>query len=475
MCSAGLLLKATPVEVSKGHKPHSRLQQKCLDLANTLPPLTESQRKWARNKMSGLGFYVTRGRGGNNSCIWCQECGQMDVVGLPPLALALKIKNTNSHVCSKCGRRLEVKDWTPRWDHKHDIEHDFHFAIVTTCEGMQVVRMFNWHQYNIMGSDTINHVFEVFQVWFGPNKGKNVIISKQYTRGFYYFRWHMHSEWKVKSNAPTGGYTYEDVYSLDNIYIYPRAKILPILRRNGWSNKMFKMRTGPVDIWRGLLADPAIEGLAKTHQYSVIDYWFRQGGPRRDKSQWLSIIRICNRRKYIIKDASMWFDYIDLLEYFHKDTHNAHYVCPADLKKEHDRLVNKKDRIEKARELARKVAEAEKFEAQYKKHRGMFFGICFGDNNIVVTVICSVKEMAEEGTMMHHCVYANGYYDHKRHPDSLILSAKDKDGNRLETVEVSTKTWKIVQSRGKMNAKTEYHDQIVSLVRKNMGLLMKAA
>ena len=475
MCSAGLLLKATPVEVSKGRKPHSKLQQKCLDLANTLPPLTESQRKWARSKMSGLGFYVARGRGGKNSCVWCQECGQMDVVGLPPLALALKIKNTNSHVCSKCGRRLEVKDWTPRWDYKHDIEHDFHFAIVTTCEGMQVVRMFNWHQYNIMGSDTINHVFEVFQVWFEPNKGKNVIISKQYTRSCYYFRWHMHSEWKVKSNAPTGGYTYEDVYSLDNIYIYPRAKILPILRRNGWSNKMFKMRTGPVDIWRGLLADPAIEGLAKTHQYSVIDYWFRQGGPRRDKSQWLSIIRICNRRKYIIKDASMWFDYIDLLEYFHKDTHNAHYVCPADLKKEHDRLVNKKDRIEKARELARKVAEAEKFEAQYKKHRGMFFGICFGDNNIVVTVICSVKEMAEEGTMMHHCVYANGYYDHKRHPDSLILSAKDKDGNRLETVEVSTKTWKIVQSRGKMNAKTEYHDQIVSLVRKNMGLLMKAA
>lgn len=71
MCSAGLLLRSTPVEVSKGRKPHTKLQQKCLDLAKTLPPLTEAQKKWARCKMSGLGYYVTRGRKGKHSCIWC--------------------------------------------------------------------------------------------------------------------------------------------------------------------------------------------------------------------------------------------------------------------------------------------------------------------------------------------------------------------------------------------------------------------
>lgn len=475
MCSAGLLLKATPIEVSKGRKPHTKLQQKCLDLADTLPPLTEAQKKWARSKMAGHGFYVTRGRGGKHSCIWCQECGQMDEVGLPPLAVALKIKKTKSHVCSKCGRKLEVRDWTPRWDHRHDVEHDFNFAIVTVCEGMQVVRMFDWHQYNTLGSDTIDHVFEVFQVWFDPNKGKKVIISKQYTRSWYHFRWHMHSEWKVKSNAPTGGYTYNDVYSLENKWIYPKAKILPILRRNGWKDKMFNMRTSPITIWRGLLDDPAVEALAKIGQYSVLDYWFGTGSSRKDKSQWMQMVKICSRHHYVIKDASMWFDYIDLLEYFHKDTHSPHYICPEDLQHEHDRLLVRKTQIEKAEDLKRKIAQAEKYEKQYKKHRGMFFGICFGNDDIVVTVICSVKEMAEEGTMMHHCVYANGYYDHKRHPDSLILSAKDKEGNRLETVEVNTKTWKVVQSRALQNGTSKYHDEIVKLVEKNIGLFKKAA
>lgn len=476
MCSAGLLLKSTPIEVSKGRKPHTKLQQKCLDLVNTLPPLTEAQQKWARSKMAGLGFYVTRGRGGKHSCIWCQECGQMDEVGLPPLAVALKIKETKTHVCSRCGRKLEVRDWVPRWDHRHEAEHDFNFAIVTTCEGMQVVRMFNWHQIASMGSDTVNHIYEVYQIWFEPNKGKKVILSKDYTRSWYHFRWHMYSEWKVKQHnaSSTGYYSYEDVYSLENKYIYPRAKILPILKRNGWSNRMFRMRTSPVDLWRGLLKDPAIEALAKTGQYNVIDYWFGTGGHFKDKSVWMPIVRICNRHNYIVNDASMWFDYIELLEYFHKDTRNPHYACPENLKHEHDRLMDKKTRIEKAEKLKRQIAQAEKYEKQYKKYRGMFFGICFGNDDIVITVICSVKEMAEEGTMMHHCVYANGYYDHKRHPDSLILSAKDKEGHRLETIELNTKTWKVLQSRGLQNGTTPFHDQIVKLVEKNIGLFKKA-
>lgn len=468
MCSASLLL-SSPVEKSKGRKPHTKLQQKCLDLADTIPPITENQIKWARSKMKSLGYYVTRGRGGKKSCVWCQECGQMDIVGVPPAKEAVKVNKTKKHVCSRCGRKLEVHEWRPRWNHRHEAEHDFEFAVVTTCDGMQVVRKFNWHQNNTLGSDTINHIYEVFQVWFEPNKGKQVILSKQYTRSWYHFRWFMYGEWKVKPNTPTGGYTYNDVYSLDNVFVYPRAKILPILRRNGWNNKMLMLKTSPIDIWRGLLKEPIIESLAKNNQYNVIDHFF--SGCRLSNEKWIPILKVCNRHHYIIADASMWFDYIDLLEYFHKDTRNPYYVCPDNLKHEHDRLMDKKTRIEKAEQLKRQIAQAEQYERQYKKHIGKFFGICFGDEDIVITVIGSVKEMAEEGTMMHHCVFAAGYYDHKRHPDSLILSAKDKEGHRLETVEVNTKTFKVIQSRGLQNHPTLYHDRILKLMEKNMSKL----
>jgi hypothetical protein len=59
----------------------------------------------------------------------------------------------------------------------------------------------------------------------------------------------------------------------------------------------------------------------------------------------------------------------------------------------------------------------------------------------------------------------------QKHPDSLILSAKDRQGNRLETVEVNMKTWSIVQSRGLLNDPSERHDEIIELVKQNMNKL----
>ena len=62
-------------------------------------------------------------------------------------------------------------------------------------------------------------------------------------------------------------------------------------------------------------------------------------------------------------------------------------------------------------------------EEMYSRHKSRFFGICFGDDNILISVITSVADMYAEGEAMHHCVYTNGYY---KKPDSLILSARDR-------------------------------------------------
>lgn len=45
------------------------------------------------------------------------------------------------------------------------------------------------------------------------------------------------------------------------------------------------------------------------------------------------------------------------------------------------------------------------------------------------------------------------------------------DGKRIETVEVSLKTFHVVQSRGVCNFCTEYHDRIVALVEQNADLI----
>jgi hypothetical protein len=53
-------------------------------------------------------------------------------------------------------------------------------------------------------------------------------------------------------------------------------------------------------------------------------------------------IKICIRNNYQIKDATIWFDTVRLLDHFDKDLLSTKYVCPDDLHKAHNKLVAKK-------------------------------------------------------------------------------------------------------------------------------------
>ena len=90
------------------------------------------------------------------------------------------------------------------------------------------------------------------------------------------------------------------------------------------------------------------------------------------------------------------------------------------------------------------------------------------EDNLVICPLESITQFYQEGKAMHHCVYRNEYY---RQPECLILSAKDIEGNRLETIEVNLNTFEIVQSRAVYNGVSQYHDQIVKLMNKNMNLI----
>ena len=53
-------------------------------------------------------------------------------------------------------------------------------------------------------------------------------------------------------------------------------------------------------------------------------------------------------------------------------------------------------------------------------------------------------------------------------------SARDKKGNRIETIEVDIKNYKLVQSRGVCNLMSDRHEEIINLVNSNMYLIQKA-
>ena len=426
-------------------KPRTPIQQEVARLSERLPKLTATQRAYAFRHC--FKHYAIKRADGTNICTECGHSWKSE----HDLA-----DTVCGCTCPDCGMELEAL--RTRKSVFRDMEY---FSIVTTCKQYQVIRFFSVKSRYKAGKPAEYSVFEVVQRWIAPD-GKTTTVAR--LRGmslFYYDLWSEYSDMEVRKNQKFRA------YDIAPVCTYPRQRFIPELKRNGFKGDYHNIL--PYDLFTAILSDSRAETLLKAGQYAMLRYYIRSPF---DMGQYWASVKICIRNGYTIPDGSMWRDTIDLLRHFGKDTNSPKYVCPADLKAEHDKLVIKRNRQrehEQTEEQRRKAVEDEK---NYMKAKGMFFGLVFSDNLILVKVIESVEEMIEEGRLMHHCV--GGYHNRK---DSLILSATI-DGRRIETVEVSLKTFEVVQSRGVCNGNTEYHDRIIALVNDNINLIrqrMKAA
>ena len=331
-----------------------------------------------------------------------------------------------------------------------------YFSVVTTREGLQVIRYFLLERRVRGGQPARYECCEVMQRWIAPN-GKYATVARMRNMSWYYDVWRYATPLELRSEC----WLYNRM-SVERSY--PRRRLIPELRRTGLRYDLYA--EDPVGIFRYTLSQHHAETLLKIGCYDLFRYFCRAGG-RRIEDYWPSL-RICLRNGYRIDDAASWCDYIDMLSRLGKDVHNAHYVCPSDFRQAHDRCQTLLARIEAEEQVARRRAEYLEYEKQYQKAKGKYLGIAFSDGEIEVRVLQSVQEFIEEGKAMHHCV--ERYHDKS---DSLILSARIAD-RRVETVEVSLSRLQVVQSRGACNKNTEYHDRIVRLVNDNMSLVRTA-
>jgi hypothetical protein len=272
--------------------------------------------------------------------------------------------------------------------------------------------------------------------------------------GFYFDLWIFGSPMELRTN--------NNIYNQLPYCLYPKKKFIPELKRGGFNGNFHKV--SPFDYFTHLLSDNRCETLLKAGYTNLFSYFIYNS--RRLSDYWPSI-RIAIRNGYQIKDAGIWVDYLDNLRYFGKDLYSPRYVCSADLRREHDRYMKKRRRIiDREQQEVRRERNMEN-EKRYSEAKARFFGIEFTDGTILVRVIESVAELRIEGEKMHHCV--GSYYDKV---DSLILSATI-DGKRIETVEVSLSKLSVIQCRGVCNKNTQYHNNIIDLVNRNIPAIQQ--
>ncbi len=418
-------------------RPGTKLERRVDTLAASVKDLTPARREWGLSHIiPHYCIYRTRTRKAT-----CVNCGYT-------------WKEDSPKRCPRCGARLTL---LPDSRRRRFTERGY-YGIVQRVEEFTLVRIFYLYDSRKLGDPKVSSlVTEVLQHWIGED-GTDTIRALS-VAAFPYLRECPYSFASVLSIKRD---SYRNCYHhIEPDAYHPRMRFSEILRRNGFEGDFFGLY--PEDVFRHLISDNRFETLWKIGFYEMTGYYLYKGRERVVK-YWRQIM-LMHRNGASVRDIGIWFDYLELLEYFQRDIRNPRYLFPDDLDAEHDRLMERKRRIEARLELERRKRE-EKENLAVLEGKSRYFGITFGNDTFTVVVLKSLEEYRREGDLQHHCVYTNSYYGKK---DSLILSARRRDApdKPVETIEISLRTGKILQCFGACNRFTEYHDEIRELVSRN--------
>jgi DNA-directed RNA polymerase subunit RPC12/RpoP len=472
-------------------KPRTKRHFELLEISNTLPEITDAQKEYGlKNCMQHIAYRSKKTTG-------CLDCGHVWV----------SVHKIKTIVCPKCSTRLVIEDTKKK---KLDQMRKY-MSILDVRGEYQIVRIIELFSYHKIGEAPRTYVHEVVRQFFKPDCQMEVVALNRNLSGYCDS---FNGNLEIRD---TKGW-YGNKYDLWTDVVYPIMKVLPVYHRYGFKNKIDDMPY--YSLFKSIMRDSKAETLIKARQFGLLA--LRVGSRYSDIETFWGSVKICIRNKYFVpqKDRITWLDYLHLLKYFNKDLLNAKYVCPKNLNKEHNILSSKKmaivqhqrnwpdyvrlssyfnepvdesiknkviplqrrldsltarkkeidwERSEKQR-IDNEKKEMEKISAEqsaFINSKSVFFDITFTNGEITVSVLQSIDEFFAEGKSLKHCVFTNEYY---KRPDSLILSARIGDKS-IETIEISLKSMKIIQSRGWDNRPSVYNRAIISLVNKNLHLI----
>ncbi len=325
-------------------KPKTKLQTRCLELAAKLPPITRTQRNYAIGKMfRPLAIYSIRKRE-----VKCLNCGYVMPLEKSYIEACVEI---DCYDCFQCDRSMPMK---PLSEARHYYEERGLFSIITTKEDLQVIRTFNVRRINVpRNQPTEFTVDEVYQTWITINS-REVITGRPIIYSPFFLGWHTDRPMDIRrhNGNTTGAYIRDDIYDHTGHLFYKRTKVLPILKRNGWTSRLLRY-SGNVSMavaMRYLLTVPTAEMLVKTGQYDLFRYMLSR--ELRDIPM-LHAVHIANRNGYVVEDADIWLDMLQMAEELGMDTHNPKVVCPTDYIKVHNQIQARIERKRAKRTLRR--------------------------------------------------------------------------------------------------------------------------
>ena len=416
-------------------KPHTSIEKEVDKMIPWVQPLTNEQVENLSEKAFASDF-LTYAQKDKMTCMHCGET--FSVYG-------------DDMKCPHCGHTIKIEK---------SRKYTQHLAAYVCLsqqfnDDWQVFRYFQFHTRCRRGQKPRYDYFECWQKWLSSS-GEYVLAALPRQMGWIYDNWKRSSEITIKRSYRN--YCGNDYSSWPGYYTEVES-VIPNIRRNGFEGDSFDIPEW--ELFSGILNTPMIETLFKAGKYSMVKALI--GTKITDNI--MAAVKIMLRNHYVVTDARLWLDYIDIISKLNLDVHNAHYVCPDNLLMAHDEMHKRLERKVEVDKIELRREEALRQDEAYIKSHERFFDLDITNGILHVRPLKSVLEFLEEGTHMHHCVYDCGYYKKLNH---LILSAKI-NSKRIETVDVNLNTYEIEQSYGVQNKLTPFHDAIIGLVNEHMG------
>lgn len=425
-------------------KPRTKLEKEVTWLSShLLPPSMEQIEDAKEHLFDGLAYY-TKKHGYD-----CMECGHRFRV---PVSYTEGLNVT----CPHCHKMLSVE----RARKLRDSEIKYYMLMQTVWHDDReiiVQRLFEIRKHMKRLEPASYSLRDVAEYYTAD--GEQVCLGIPLGQ---FGRWNYQTPMSVRHPQKYASYyggSYRS-YQFDPDYVAIES-VASVLTRNGFCNEYEDYI--PQKFVELLMCNPQAEQMYKLDHRLINHY----------NEDILSQVKIANRHHYRISDVGMWVDAIKLLRRLELDDRNPKHLCPEDLNHWHDVLLarwnRKQERERTERQRIANLARLEKEKPiceEYVKRIARFLQLNIQDELISIKPIPTVQAVSEEGTAMHHCVFQCGYY---KEPNVLLLSARDRFGNRVETIEVNLETYQVAQSRGKCNQNSEHHNRILSLMAQGMS------
>ena len=349
-----------------------------------------------------------------------------------------------------CPRKRELKRAVKNL--QNETPNTYYHVIAEVKGGYQVFRFFRIRIYKRKPTD----IWETQQIWYA--QGRELVVARQRTMGIYYDCYIKNSDLELRHNYRNFAYNTANMIPISTTDC---VSLLPIFSKEE-IDKIGSL-SAISDRYLLMTSSPYMETLYKQHRDVFMA--FLDKVPVKDILSNQNEIKVALRHHYEFEDVVMWNDAMKLAKHFGIETRNPYYCAPKNIEVLHNSLIRRK-----AKEEAEKEKETlMKYEAAYYNHIEPFLEMVLKGTNVVIVPLKSVMEVYMEGRMMHHCVYACKYW---KKDDVLLLSAQ-VNGAHVETIEFNLKSLKVSQSRGLQNKQTEYHEEILALMKANAKNIKK--